>query len=128
MTRHIITQIFIKWFSHYLHRNSLIDSNLLVHQFFQIYLHIIHFVVYQSSKTLLQRIIHSHYNQKQSICLNFVHQLILRQSQVAIVKKVDLKTSKHFIKREILTVKLRRFEFLNCATLNFDLHHLKMNN
>ena len=44
-----------------------------------------------------------------------------------IVKKINLKTSKHFIKREMSTRKSRQFEFSNYAILNFDSQHLKTN-
>ena len=132
--------LFINQVKHY-HNALFILINVLIihiaiHQLIQTYLFINQFkFIYSSftslfinqSNALSQRIIHSYCNQKQSTCLNFIHRLILKRSQVAIVRKIDLKTSKRFIKREILTTKSRWFEFSNCATLSFDSHHLKTN-
>ena len=111
--------------------------HIAIHQLIQAYLFINRFKFIYSSFTSLfinqlnalsQRIIHSYCNQKQSTCSNLVHRLISKRSQVAIVKRINLKTLKRFTKREMSTAKLRRFEFLNCTTLSFDSHHLKMNN
>ena len=119
--------ILINVFIIYIAIHQLIQAYLFINRFKFIYSLFISLFINQSN-ALLQRINYFHYNQKQSTYLNFVHWLILKWSQVAIVKKVNLKTLKRFIKREISITKSRWFEFLNCATLSFDLHHLKTNN
>ena len=127
--KHIYDNFLIIYIAiHQLIQVYLFNNHNTIHQIIQVYLLIIHVAAHQSVNALSLRIIHFHCKQNQSTCLNFVHRLISRRSQVAIVKKINLKTSKRFIKREMSTTKSRRFEFLNCATLSFDSHHLKTNN